>query len=146
MRCDALILAVALAACSEGKSAAPGSDPKGTVKGFLDALIAGDVAQARGFLPDEAACEKAPSEVVERCKQSVEPLRERIPELVADLPKGTKVISIEKSDEPIPVPDAAIWIVELETDGERDDVELFTLKLGDRYYAGFPFKVASKDE
>jgi hypothetical protein len=47
--------------------------------------------------------------------------------------------------EPVPVPDVAIWELTLEVGGEKQPSELFTLKLGGRYYAGFPFKVKSSD-
>jgi hypothetical protein len=130
-----------LAACSKSG----GGDPKAVARGFVEAMMAGDVDKAKTFLPDDAACAKAQPDQVEHCKASAAHMRDGIGGLVDDFPKGAKLTKIEKSDEEIPVADAAIWALTFEINGETDQSEVFTMKLGDRYYAGFPFKVKSSD-
>src|SRR5262245_59063114 len=89
----------ALAACGGG-----GGDPAARVRGFIERIAAGDVARGQGYLPDDAACAKAPADKVERCKASAQRMRDAIPSLADDFPPGTKVTRVERSKEPSPDP------------------------------------------
>lgn len=133
-----LWLVLVVAACSKGG----GSGPEAAVRGFVEAVAAGDVDKARAYMPDDAACEQAPADKVAHCKESARRMREEIPELADDFRRGTKVTKVERSKEPSPDPSIALWRVELDGD---DHAELFTIDLGGKTYVAFPIKVKSAD-
>jgi hypothetical protein len=110
------------------------------VRGFAEAMAKGDADGAKAFLPDDAACGAAKPDLADECKKSAAAMRDQIGGMMDDFPKGAKVKDVKKSDEPVPFPDAAIWEVTLEVDGKDLPGELFTVKYGDQYYAGFPIK------
>lgn len=136
----ALLLAVlCLASCGPTKDTGPTS----AVRGFVLAIAAGDLERARGYLPTEEACAKAPADFVETCTEGAAEMQDRMDSWEGELPKDTRVVKVEKADVPTPDPAFAVWTVTIEAEGDTDDLELFTMQLGDKAYVGFPIKRTS---
>jgi hypothetical protein len=121
-----------------GAAPGPGADPRAVVRGFVEAMAAGDLDRARRFLPDEAACAQiAAADQVAACKASATAMRAQLDRLGDDFPRGAKVVSIEKSPEPMPDPSLGEWMIVLAVDGARETSGLLTILIGKIHYAAF---------
>jgi hypothetical protein len=137
MRSHLWIVAVAVAACAKDKPKDDGlagaATGEAAVRGFIEAALAGDVDRARRFLPDDAACAAAPPAHVTPCTENGRQMRDRVPEIVADLPRGAKLRSVVKSKDATPAPELGLWTVTLDDESE----DFMTVQIGNRYFAAF---------
>jgi hypothetical protein len=131
-----LLALLCLAACGSADDASP----QAAIRGFVGAVARDDLDRARGYLPTAEACDRAPALLVDRCKEGAAEMRTRVDGWKGELPADAKVVGIAKADVPTPDPAFAVWTVTIEAEGDRDDLELFTMQLGGRAYVGFPIK------
>lgn len=135
---------IPLVLCACGKSAktddgkAGATTPEAAVRGVVEAVLAKDLERAKRFLPDDAACELAPVEHRQPCLENSRQMRAMIGEIADDIPDGTTIKAITKSDDLRP-PSAELgaWTVAF-ADGEQ--AAMMTVKIGARYYAAFAVK------
>ncbi len=138
-RITALSLSIALSsvltvACgSSGNPAA--KDPMATVRGFAQAMSSGDLSKAQEFLIPESICDAPdvkPAEV-DQCKQWVASVREGLPTVMKDCPKGKAIKEVRKATKKLGPFD--VWEVIFE--GETKPYQVTLMKKGDHYYPTF---------
>ena len=133
-----------LVACgkSDKKEAAGGAsaDPKVTVKGFIEALAAGDLEKAATYLPGDDVCKKAPTGQEAHCLESIKKQRAGLADLKGEWPKGATVKSVEPSGESGLPPGMGEWKVVIVADGKEEETGAMTVEMDGKHYAAFAMR------
>ena len=113
---------------------------KAAVKGFMAAVAKGDVDSAGRFIMNDSACTMVPAKA---CKEYVKRIRQELPNIVKDLPKGFKMGKVELK--PMPgVKETNVQMAHIHPKGGGRPVPMMVMKIKDRYYVGFGIAHKSK--
>ncbi len=123
-----------------GGAGGASTDPKVTVKGFIEAMAAGDLDKARTYLPGDDICKKAPSGQEAHCLAEMKKQRDALEGLKDEWPKGATVKSVEPSGEAGLPPGMGEWKVVIVADGKEQETGAMTVEMDGKHYAAFAMR------